>query len=508
MGIRAVWSAALAALLATGGVTARAEPPPGAVPPTEPEPTEPEPTGPEPTPEPARPAEASPPADTAASGPPPPAELTAREVAGAPRPDAARNLVRDDRSGARHLLWVPRVVLFVPRWTLWIAAAPVRGGLYAFEYYGLNERLRRLLSGDGPVAVYPSVARESGHGLTYGVGAGVRRWVRGNFLFAGEVRQVYDLRLRSDKLLGEELELELAGQIQLLDDALFFGIGNRDLEAPPMPGGVDPRAAAVATRFDQQIVRGELVGAWRPRPWLTARATAAAADKDFDRIDDPEDGRVDLAAVYDPARLVGFADGVHQGYGELRAIVDDRAATNPFASLAQPATGWKLEGFAGYARGFAGDPTDTLRYGLDVQRYLDLYFGDRVLVLRAYLEGVTADVDDIPFSELPRLGGSRLMRGYPRNRFRDRAVTAFSVEYRYPISRTLSAFTFLDGGGAWRTLADFDPRELHPGYGAGVQLHTAELFLTRFLVAGGDDGVTFYLSFTPSSELQLTTHQW
>lgn len=129
-------------------------------------------------------------------------------------------------------------------------------------------------------------------------------------------------------------------------------------------------------------------------------------------------------------------------------------------------------------------------------------------MLRAYLEGVSGGLDDIPFSELPRVGGSRLMRGYARNRFRDRTVTAFTLEYKFPISRTFAAFAFLDGGGAWRKLADFDPTELHPGYGGGIQIHTAELFLTRFLVGAGDDGVTFYLSFSPSSQLQLTTHQW
>jgi hypothetical protein len=438
----------------------------------------------------------------------PPAEATARDVAGAPRPDQARNLVRDDRSGSRHLLWVPRAILFVPRWTLWLVAAPVRGGLYAFESYGLNERLRRLLSGNGPIAIYPSVARESGHGLTYGIGAGFRHWARANFLFAGEVRQVYELRLMTDELLGEELELEVGGHIELLDESLFFGVGNRDLESPPMAVPIDARAAAVATRFDQDILRAELAADWRPRPWFTARATGAWLDKDFDRIDEPGADRVDLAAVYDTAALVGYQGGVHTGYGELRGTYDDREVTNPFVSLAQPASGWKLEGFAGYAHGVAGDPSDTLRYGLDLQRYVDLYLGDRVLVLRGYLEGVTADLDSIPFTELPRLGGSRLMRGYPRNRFRDRSVTAFTAEYRFPISRTFSAFAYLDGGGAWRKLADFDPRELHPGYGGGIELHTAQLFLTRFLVGAGDDGVTFYLSFTPSSQLQLTTHQW
>jgi hypothetical protein len=435
--------------------------------------------------------------------------LTASDVADAPRPDAARNLVRDDRSAARHLLWAPRALLWVPKWGLWLAASPVRGGLYAYEAYGLNERIRRLFSGEGFFTIYPSLARESGHGLTYGVGAGLSHYVRGNFLFGGEVRRIYELRLKTDELLGKEFELELAGQIHQLDESLFFGIGNDDLVAAEMQTGVDARTddTAVSTRFDQDILRGELFGEWRPLSWLTTRATAAYIKKDYDAVEAGAD-RVPVGEVYDTDSLVGFAGGARFGYGELRAIYDDRESTNEFASLAQPATGWKLEAFGGYAHGFEDDPSRYLRYGLDVQRYFDLYHGDRVLLLRAYLEGVTADVDEIPFTELPRVGGSRLVRGYARNRFRDLRATGFTAEYRYPISRTISAFVFVDGGGAWRKLTDFDPTELHPGYGGGIQLHSAQLFLTRFLIGAGDDGVTFYLSFSPSSQLQLTTHQW
>jgi hypothetical protein len=399
-------------------------------------------------------------------------------------------------------------VLFVPRWGLWLAASPVRGGLYVVQRYGLDERLRRLFSGNGPVSVFPSVAREAGHGLTYGVGAGISRYVRGNFLFGGEVKQIYELRLKTDRLLGDDLEVELAAQLQLLRESLFFGIGNGDIEPAAMNTGIDAQAdpTAVETRFDQQNLRVELFADWRPLRHLSTRTAAAFFDKDLSSVDG--DSPVDVAAVYDPASLVGFDDGVRYLYGELRAIYDDRVTTNPFASLAQPSHGWKLEGFAGLAEGLEDDPSRYLRYGLDLQRYFDLYLGDRILLLRAYIEGVTAGIDDIPFTELPRLGGSRLLRGYARNRFRDRTVTAFSVEYKYPVSRTFAAFAFVDGGGAWRRLSDFDAGELHPGYGAGIQLHTANLFLTRFLVAGGDDGLTFYLSFSPSSELKLTTHQW
>jgi hypothetical protein len=470
----------------------------------QPAPQSPAPESPAPAPQPAAPPQ---PAQAQAR---PAAPVSAGDVAGAPRPDQARGLVQDDRSPARHLLWIPRAVLFVPKWGLWLLASPIRGGLYAFERFGLGPRLQKLFSGNGPIAVYPSVAREAGHGLTYGVGAGVGHYVRGNFLFGGEVRQIYDLRLKTHRLLGDQIELELDGQIQLLGESHFYGIGNGDLEDDAMRTDIDARAdpTAVDTLFDQRNLRAELTLDLRPRRLrhVTGFATAALIDKKLGDV--ASTSLLDVAAVYDPASLVGFTGGVRYLYGELRLAYDDRLTTNPFTSLAEPATGWKLEGFAGLASGLAGDPSSYVRYGVDLQRYFDLYLGDRVLILRAFLEGVTADVDDIPFTELPRLGGSRLMRGYPRNRFRDRTVTAFSVEYRYPVNRYLGAFAFVDGGGAWRRLRDFDPAELHPGYGAGLQLHTAQLFLTRFLVAGGDEGVTFYLSFAPSSDLKPTIHNW
>jgi Omp85 superfamily domain len=505
-----IWFAALAVSLLAAAGPSHAQSDNGGGPDTDPG-TRGEPAGPDaPDTDPDVPADPDVPNAAERPGPPVTPPLTARDVADAPRPDAARNLVRDDRSAARHLLWAPRALLFVPKWGLWLAASPVRGGLYAYEAYGLNERIRRLFSGEGFFSIYPSLARESGHGLTYGVGAGLSHYVRGNFLFGGEVRRIYELRLKTDELLGEDFELELAGHVHQLDESLFFGIGNNDLVSSEMESGIDARAddTAVSTRFDQEILRGELFGRWQPWSWLTARATAAYIRKDYDPIGEAGADRVPVGEVYDTDSLVGFAGGARFGYGELRAIYDDRESTNPFVSLAQPATGWKLEGFAGYAHGFEDDPSRYLRYGLDVQRFFDLYHGDRVLLLRAYVEGVTADIDEIPFTELPRVGGSRLVRGYARNRFRDLRATGFTAEYKYPISRTISAFVFLDGGGAWRKFTDFDPTELHPGYGGGIQLHTAQLFLTRFLVGAGDDGVTFYLSFSPSSQLQLTTHQW
>ena len=429
--------------------------------------------------------------------------LSARDVRDAPRPDRARNLEPGKPGLVRRVLWLPRAILYLPRWVLRLLAAPLRGGMYLFDRYGVSERLRRLLSGGGPITAFPSIQRESGFSATYGIGARVGPHLKGIFLFGGEIKQIYSGRVRSADLFGKKLELWLQLELQLLKNSRFFGIGNSVLG--DVGTGIDAIAGTRAreARFDQDILYLAFGIDWQPHDRLTANAEIARIDREYRSPLDR--GFVDIAEAYDTDSLVAFERGARYAYGELRIAYDDRVQTNPYVSLAQPSRGWKLDGFAGYAHNIAGGRPDYLRYGLDLQRYFDLYRGDRILTLRARMEGVSADIDEIPFSELPRLGGSRIMRGYPRGRFRDRLVTALSIEYKYPINRFASAFLFVDAGGAWRQLADVDATDLHLGYGGGVQLHTADLFLTRVLVGGGEDGVVVYVSFTPSSEVERTT---
>ena len=149
----------------------------------------------------------------------------------------------------------------------------------------------------------------------------------------------------------------------------------------------------------------------------------------------------------------------------------------------------------------------TFVLGWDLQRYINLYRGDRILLLRAQLEGVIAPPRKIPFVDYPRLGGSRLLRGYVRGRFRDRVLGVSAVEYRYPISENFAGFAFLDAGSVWRRVSNVSLGDIKLGYGGGLQMHTYRRFLMRVQLAGGEDGVVFNLSFNPAERIKRRTQR-
>jgi hypothetical protein len=128
---------------------------------------------------------------------------------------------------------------------------------------------------------------------------------------------------------------------------------------------------------------------------------------------------------YDTSKLVGFDEGVENFYLEHEFVYDSRRP-GKYQSKAFDSTGWLASAHVGFTSGLTGDPSEFFTYGGEVQRYIDLYDGSRVLVLRALFEsvaGTNGRTDGkISFIDLPRLGGSEYLRGYPNGRFRDRSI--------------------------------------------------------------------------------------
>ena len=122
-------------------------------------------------------------------------------------------------------------------------------------------------------------------------------------------------------------------------------------------------------------------------------------------------------------------------------------------------------------------------------------------MLRAGIEGVTGDLDEVPFVDLPRLGGPLLLRGYRQDRFRDRVMALGSAEYQFDLSNMFAGFLFVDAGRVYRDLSQLEQErveDLRVGYGGGIQLHTDRTFIGRFSVASSvDGGVLVHLSLDP-----------
>lgn len=208
---------------------------------------------------------------------------------------------------------------------------------------------------------------------------------------------------------------------------------------------------------------------------------------------------VPTQTVYDTKRIVGFDEGVRTLELSATLLLDTRDTQGRTSS------GSYLDAFLG------GVPPlgkyKYVHYGFDAATFVDLYRQTRVLVLRFGVEAVEGERDDIPFTDLPRLGGPTRLRGYRLDRFRDEKAALATVEYQYPIHKNISGALFVDAGRvAYNYPGLIQPRQWRAGVGAGLRLHATDKVMFSFDVAYGDDVLVFFTT-TPLRAFQNRERQ-
>ena len=418
-------------------------------------------------------------------------------------PDQASGIaVEEPLSTSEHVRTVGKVLLFVPRWAFWLVTQPIRLGAWAYERYGLAQRFQgALFSVDTSYGIYPVYSYSTDYGSNVGL-----RFVHYNLFgnhehlklranFGGEYQQAYGAELKTGQL-RERVQAGIETRYERRGKERFFGIGNaNELTTPPaMPLDPTLEDAAVASRFREDLIRAfGWVDAKVAGP-LSFRASTALAIRKFG----PSSGSDEpIAAHFDTSKLIGFDSGVKNIYVEGELTYDTRRPAGKWLTQAIDVTGWLLAAHLGRAAGIDGDPTSFTRYGGEVQRFFDLYRGTRSLALRVAVDGITGSdgITDgkISFIDLPRLGGSDYLRGYPAGRFRDRAIALATAEYTWDLGNYLAAYTFVDAGRAVHNWGQVDKNldELHVGFGGGIDVHTAHSFVLRTQLAFSREGNTF-----------------
>jgi hypothetical protein len=79
------------------------------------------------------------------------------------------------------------------------------------------------------------------------------------------------------------------------------------------------------------------------------------------------------------------------------------------------------------------------------------------------------NTEGVPFLDMAKVGNDNILRGYPRNRYRDLNFTAAQVEYRYPVWGRFGGAVFTGIGEVFNTVDEIKFKLLKYSYGAGLR---------------------------------------
>lgn len=396
---------------------------------------------------------------------------------------------------------IARGALVVPKWLLMAVLAPVQAGVWAYDRYQLTDRYyETFYNADRTFGIVPTGAYATGLGVVAGAnliltdtfGQNERLDVVGTW--GGTYRLVTGAWLDSGTRFGP-VQLRVGGNFSRFPNLRFYGIGNSDRTSAPRNGMlIDPLINPTAVKTFNRYQEGRaMTSAWFD---IVDQLSFIAYGAYMNLQYAPSTTNPSIQTVYNPADLVGFETGVSQLYGEGELRWDARKPLAPWDPADVHLVGPYASGFGGFVGGL-GSSSSFWHYGLDLQYSFRLPRGPRTLLFRFYGEGVTGSVDEVPFSELPHLGGD-FLRGYEHQRFRDRVAAFGTVQYNWDVSRWADVYLFVDVGRVYPSLDDVTLEGLRAGFGPGITLHSNKDFLFEAFVGTSiDGGIVASAAFTP-----------
>lgn len=425
--------------------------------------------------------------------------VTAADVANQPRPGGESGRT-DMPEGDSTLRVAGRAALFVPKLVVDAALTPIDGAVWMQDRYKLDELYYKLFFNDAhTVGLYPTATYATGFGITGGVRFvdrdlfGAHEWMAlqatTGYISGEPYHESFLAGANTGHRLGR-IELGAEATFDRRPNDPFFGIGNTDLATAGGPHA-DPRAVAVSTHYRYQEARAASYVDARVAGPLHARFTGAIVEHAMSR----SSSGPAIDEVYDPGALVGW-NGFTNLYGELELRIDERRA------LAWEPVGLKSNGWLAAATlGRVHDLDvggDFWRGSVELQDFIHLAKGPRMLALRLRGEAVSGSAMDVPLIQLPMLGGGDFLRGYDFERFRDKVSALGSAEYIWDLSHWFAAALFVDAGRVYDSFSAIGVDHLRVGYGAALEVSKDDMFLFEASVASSIDGGLFLsLSFNP-----------
>lgn len=273
-------------------------------------------------------------------------------------------------------------------------------------------------------------------------------------------------------LTGDRVSLKLEYGFHRDAEAHFWGLGSRS-----------PRSSRSDFLRDRQDAEARVDLRLADVVELTG-----ALGYENDRIDRGFDGsRPDLQDAFAGVLPFGAAERLRYLRYEIGSTLDltHRAGFQT--------RGARFRAAATLFRGTGGTRSDFHRLEAEASLYLPLN-PRQLLALRALAQ--TNDPDGgagVPFYHLAALGGSRTLRAYDTERFRDRNLALLQTEWRYEVWRDLHErsrlefYLFLEEGAVSRRFSDLPTADFRHAAGIGTRLVSRRsVALVTWLGFGGE----------------------
>lgn len=244
---------------------------------------------------------------------------------------------------------------------------------------------------------------------------------------------------------------------------LFFGIGPNSLESDEEP--YTEQAVRIDISFMKLFGKNLYIG---PSFFLE--------DKNLISVEE--------GGLLDTEDIIGNEGAFYTGLG--LAFAYDTRNNNIY-----PEDGIFLIGSARKFGRFIGSEYEFWRTQVDFRRYYGI--GER----RVFAFNLYSQFTDgyVPYQVLPRLGGSRYMRGFYFGRYTDKYYISGQGEYRTPLFWRFTGTAFLGAGQVAPALDKFQSNiKVAGGLGLRFVIKEEDHLLLRFDAAYSESGFNFYLN--------------
>lgn len=167
--------------------------------------------------------------------------------------------------------------------------------------------------------------------------------------------------------------------------------------------------------------------------------------------------KTDSGKILARKELTGATGGRVSGVG-VQTNYDTRNG------LFYPTRGWVAEVYVYTEGSYSGSDFSYQKLSVDASRYLS--FGKNVLAVNGV---AVLSTGDVPFHQMPVIGGTKRMRGYFEGKYRDNNLLILQGEYRFPLYKRFGGVAFGGLGQVSDKLQNVVSSPIRYNFGAGLR---------------------------------------